>query len=190
MAQVADTTSFYVGLKLRWQDAIWEIVEYDHHKMGRGGAVVRTKLRNVETGSIVENSFKPGEKFERIIYEDKPAQYSYRDGEDYVFMDLATYEEMRLTPQVLGDAAKYLVDDLEIQIEFFEGKVMGIELPKSVTMKVVETPPAFKGDTVTGGGKPATLETGLVVTVPVFVEPGEEIVVDTRTGAYLERAKK
>ncbi|MBQ6112542.1 MAG: elongation factor P, partial [Synergistaceae bacterium] len=94
------------------------------------------------------------------------------------------------SPQVLGDAAKYLVDDIEIQLEFFEGKVMGIELPKSVTMKVVDTPPAFKGDTVTGGGKPATLETGLVVTVPVFIEPGEEIVVDTRTGAYLERAKK
>ena len=187
---VADTTSFYVGLKFRWQGGIWEIVEYDHHKMGRGGAVVRTKLRNVETGSIVENSFKPGEKFERIIYEDKPAQYSYRDGEDYVFMDLSTYEEMRLSPQVLGEAAKYLVDDIEIQLEYFEGKVMGIELPKSVTMKVIDTPPAFKGDTVTGGGKPATLQTGLVVTVPVFVEPGEDIVVDTRTGAYLERAKK
>ena len=105
-------------------------------------------------------------------------------------MDLATYDQMTLSPQVLGDAAKYLVDDLEIQIEFFEGKVMGIELPKSVTLKVVDTPPSFKGDTVSGGGKPATLETGLVVTVPVFVEPGEEIVVDTRTGLYLERAKK
>ena len=160
-------------------------MDYDHHKMGRGGAVVRTKLRNVETGSIVENSFKPGEKFERIIYEEKPAQYSYRDGEDYVFMDLATYDQMTLSPKVLGEAAKYLVDDLEIQLEFFEGKVMGIELPKSVTLKVTDTPPSFKGDTVTGGGKPAT-----VVTVPVFIEPGEEIVVDTRTGLYLERAKK
>mgnify|MGYP002623831089 FL=1 len=190
MAQVVDTTDFYVGLKLRWQDGIWEIVEYDHHKMGRGGAVVRTKLRNVESGAIVENSFKPGEKFERIIYEDKPAQYSYRNGEDYVFLDLATYEEMKLSPQVLGDAVKYLVDNLEIQIEFFEGKVMGIELPKSVIMKVIDTPPSFKGDTVTGGGKPATLETGLVVTVPVFVQPDEDIVIDTRSGLYLERAKK
>ena len=190
MAQVVDTTDFYVGLKFRWQDGIWEIVEYDHHKMGRGGAVVRTKLRNVESGSIVENSFKPGEKFERIIYEEKPAQYSYRDGTDYVFMDLATYDQMTLSPQVLGEATKYLVDGLEIQIEFFEGKVMGIELPKSVTLKVVDTPPSFKGDTVSGGGKPATLETGLVVTVPVFVEPGEDVVVDTRTGLYLERAKK
>ncbi len=190
MAQVVDTTDFYVGLKFRWQGGIWEIVEYDHHKMGRGGAVVRTKLRNVESGSIVENSFKPGEKFERIIYEDKPAQYSYRDGEDYVFMDLATYDQMTLSPAVLGEATKYLVDGLEIQIEFFEGKVMGIELPKSVTLKVVDTPPSFKGDTVSGGGKPATLETGLVVTVPVFVEPGEDVVVDTRSGLYLERAKK
>lgn len=190
MAQVVDTTDFYVGLKFRWQDGIWEIVEYDHHKMGRGGAVVRTKLRNVETGSIVENSFKPGEKFERIVYEEKPAQYSYRDGEDYVFMDLATYDQMTLTPAVLGEAAKYLVDDLEIKLEMFEGKIMGIELPKSVILKVTDTPPSFKGDTVTGGGKPATLETGLVVTVPVFIEPGEEIVVDTRTGLYLERAKK
>ena len=97
---------------------------------------------------------------------------------------------MTLSPAVLGEATKYLVDGLEIQIEFFEGKVMGIELPKSVTLKVVDTPPSFKGDTVSGGGKPATLETGLVVTVPVFVEPGEDIVVDTRTGLYLERAKK
>ena len=105
-------------------------------------------------------------------------------------MDLATYEEMRLSPEVLGDAAKYLVDDMEIQIESFEGRVMGIELPKSVTMKVIETPPSFKGDTVNGGGKPATLETGLVVTVPVFIQPGEDIIVDTRSGLYLERAKK
>ncbi len=105
-------------------------------------------------------------------------------------MDLATYDQMTLSPAVLGDAAKYLVDGLEINIEFFEGKIMGIELPKSVTLKVVETPPSFKGDTVSGGGKPATLETGLVVTVPVFIEPGEDIVVDTRSGLYLERAKK
>lgn len=190
MAQVVDTTDFYVGLKFRWQEGIWEIVEYDHHKMGRGGAVVRTKLRNVETGSTVENSFKPGEKFERIIYDEKPAQYSYRDGEDYVFMDLATYDQLTLPPSVLGDATKYLVDDMEIQLEVFEGKIMGIELPKSVILKVVDTPPSFKGDTVSGGGKPATLETGLTVTVPVFIQPGEAVVVDTRTGLYLERAKK
>ncbi|GHS97533.1 elongation factor P [Synergistales bacterium] len=190
MAQVVDTTDFYAGLKFRWQDGIWEIVEFDHHKMGRGGAVVRTKLRNVETGSIVENSFKPGEKFERIIYEDKPAQFSYKDGDNYVFMDLSTYDEMTITPDALGDATKYLIDNMEINIEVFEGKIMGIELPKSVVLKVTDTPPSFKGDTVTGGGKPAVLETGITVTVPVFVEKDEYVVVDTRSGLYLERAKK
>ncbi|GHS86665.1 elongation factor P [Synergistales bacterium] len=190
MAQVVDTTDFYAGLKFRWQDGIWEIVEFDHHKMGRGGAVVRTKLRNVETGSIVENSFKPGEKFERIIYEDKPAQFSYKDGDNYVFMDLSTYDEMTITPEALGDATKYLIDNMEINIEVFEGKIMGIELPKSVILKVTDTPPSFKGDTVTGGGKPAVLETGITVTVPVFVEKDEHVVVDTRSGLYLERAKK
>ncbi|NLL37124.1 MAG: elongation factor P [Fretibacterium sp.] len=190
MAQIVDTTDFYVGLKFRWQDGIWEIVEYDHHKMGRGGAVVRTKLRNVETGATVDNSFKSGEKFERVVYDEKPAQYSYRDGEDYVFMDLANYDQLTLSPEVLGETTKYLTDHMEIKLEMFEGRVMGIELPMSVVLKVVETPPSFKGDTVSGGGKPATLETGLVVTVPVFIEPGEEIVVDTRTGLYIERAKK
>lgn len=189
MAQIVDTTDFYSGLKLKWQDGIWEIVDYDHHKMGRGGAVVRTKLRNVDTGSAVENSFRPGDKFERVIYEDKPAQYSYKDGDDFVFMDLASYDQLTLTPEVLGDAVKYLQDDLEVKIEFYEGRIMGIELPKSVVLEVTDTPPSFKGDTVTGGGKPATLNTGLVVTVPVFVEVGEKIVVDTRTGLYLERAK-
>jgi elongation factor P len=190
MAQVVDTTDFYAGMKFRWQEGIWEIVEFDHHKMGRGGAVVRTKLRSVETGAIVENSFKPGEKFERIIYDEKPAQFSYKDGSDYVFMDLATYDQLTVSPKALGDAVKYLVDDMEIKIEVFEEKIMGIELPKSVALKVRETPPSFKGDTVSGGGKPAVLETGITVTVPVFVEPGETVVVDTRTGLYLERAKK
>jgi len=188
-SQVAETSDFYVGLKFKWQDGIWEIVEYDHHKMGRGGAVVRTKLRNVDSGSIVENSFRPGEKFERVIYEDRRAQFSYMDGEDYVFMDHATYDQMTISKKTLGSAVNYLVDDLEVMIEFYEGRIMGIELPKSVVLEVVETSPSFKGDTVTGGGKPATLSTGLVVTVPVFVETGEKVVVDTRSGLYLERAK-
>jgi len=190
MAQVVGATEFYVGLKLKWQDAIWEVVEFDHHKMGMGRAMVRTKLRNVKTGSAVENSFRPEEKFERVIYDDRPAQYSYKDGADYVFMDLSTYDQLTISPETLGNAVKYLVEDMEIKLEVFEDRIMGVELPKSVVLKVVNTPPSFKGDTVAGGGKPATLETGITVTVPVFVEPGEAIVVDTRTGLYLERAKK
>ena len=190
MAQVVNAIEFYAGLKFKWQGAIWEVVDFDHHKMAMARAKIRAKLRNLETGSTVENSFTPDEKFERVIYDEKPAQYSYKDGADYVFMDLATYDQMTISPQALGDAVKYLTEDMEIKLEVFEGRIMGIELPKSVVLKVVNTPPSFKGDTVSGGGKPATLETGITVTVPMFVEPGEAIVVDTRTGLYLERAKK
>ena len=189
MAQVVDTTDFHVGMKIKWEGGIWAIESFSHHKMAQR-AMVRAKLRNVETGSAVENSFVPGERFERVVYEEKPAQYSYKDGDDYVFMDLATYDQMPISKEALGDAVKYLVDEMEIKIAFFEGKIMGIELPKSVVLKVMETAPNFKGDTVSGGGKPAVLETGITVTVPVFIEPGENVSVDTRSGQYLERAKK
>jgi elongation factor P len=158
--------------------------------MGRGGAIVRGKLRNLETGSSVEQSFKSGERFERIIFDEKPAQYQYQDGDDYVFMDMETFDQVFLPKDILGDASKYLIDNLEVNFDMYEGRVMGIELPKAVELVVKDTPPGFKGDTASGGGKPAATETGLVVTVPFFVENGESIVVDTRTGEYLERAKK
>ena len=190
MAQIVDTSDFYPGLKIRWQEGIWEVLEFQHHKMGRGGATVRTKMRNVNTGTTIEYSFRSGEKFERIIYEDKPAQFSYMSGEDYIFMDLSTYDEMPISREVLGDVANYLVDNLEVQIEFFEGKIMGIEMPKSVELRVTETPPGFKGDTVSSSGKPATLETGIVITVPLFINVDDTIIVDTRSGEYLERGKK
>jgi elongation factor P len=190
MAQVVDTKDFRPGLKIKWQDGMWVILECSHHKMGRGGAIVRGKLRNLETGSSVDQSFKSGERFERIIFDERPAQYQYRDGDNYVFMDLESYDQVFLNEEVLGDAIKYLVDNLEISLDFYEGRVMGIELPNSVTMQIADTPPGFKGDTASGGGKPATTETGLVITVPFFVENGEMVVVDSRTGEYLERAKK
>lgn len=190
MAQIVDTSKFYVGLKIKWQDGLWEVVDYQHHKMGRGGAVVKTKLRNIDTGSTIENGFRSGERFERIIFEEKPAQYIYQDGDHYVFMDMESFDHLSLSSDVLGNAMNYLIDNLEVSIDFYEGRVMGIELPNSVVLKIVDTAPAFKGDTVSGGGKPAKLETGLVVNVPMFIETGEDIVVDTRTGVYLERAKK
>jgi len=158
--------------------------------MGRGGAIVRGKLRNLETGGSVEQSFKSGERFERVIFEEKPAQYQYQDGDDYVFMDMESFDQVYLSKDMLGDAIKYLIDNLEVSFDMYEGRVMGIELPKSVELKITDTPPGFKGDTASGGGKPAQTETGLVVTVPFFVENGEVVVVDTRTGEYLERAKK
>ena len=157
--------------------------------MGRGGAIVRGKLRNLQTGSGVDQSFKSGERFERVVFDEKPAQYQYKDGEDFVFMDMESYDQVTLTPDVLGDTAKYLIDDLEVSFDMYEGRVMGIELPNQVVMQVTDTPPGFKGDTASGGGKPATTETGLVINVPFFVENGEMVVVDTRTGEYLERAK-
>jgi elongation factor P len=158
--------------------------------MGRGGAIVRTKLRNLESGSIVENSFRSGEKLERVVFDDKAAQYLYQDGENYVFMDLENYDQIYIHKDSLGSAASFLTDNLEVSLEMYEGKIMGIELPTSVELKVVETSPGFKGDTVSGSGKPATLETGLTLTVPMFIETGEVIVVDTRTGEYLERARR
>ena len=190
MAQIVDTSDLRPGMKIKWEGGMWTILECSHHKMGRGGAIVRGKLRNLETGSGVEQSFKSGERFERIIFDEKPAQFQYRDGDQYVFMDMESFDQVFLSAESLGDAVKYLVDNLEVQFEMYEGKVMGVELPNSITMKIVETPPGIKGDTASGSGKPATLETGLVVMVPFFIENGEVIVVDSRTGEYLERSKK
>ena len=190
MAQVVDTSDFYSGMEIRRQEGIWEVDEFQHHKMGRGGATVRTKMKNLETGSTIENSFRSGERFERIIFDEKPAQFSYMNGDVYVFMDLSTYDELPITKEVLGTVADYLVENMEVQIEFFEGKIMGIEIPKSVEMKVIDTPPGFRGDTVSSSGKPAKLETGITITVPLFINVDDTIIVDTRTGQYVERAKK
>ena len=190
MAQIVDTSDFRPGLKIKWEGGMWVILECSHHKMGRGGAIVRGKLRNLETGSSVDQSFKSGERFERIIFDERPAQYQYKDGDSYVFMDMESYDQVSLTEDILGDAVKYLVDDLEVSFDMYEDRVMGIELPNSVAMQITDTPPGFKGDTASGGGKPATTATGLVITVPFFVENGELVLVDTRTGEYLERAKK
>jgi elongation factor P len=190
MAQIVDTSDLRPGMKIKWEDGMWMIVECSHHKMGRGGAIVRGKLRNLETGSIIDQSFKSGERFERIVFDEKPAQYQYREGDNYVFMDLESYDQVYLSKNLMGDTVNYLIDNLEVHLDMYQERVMGIELPTSVELKVMDTPPGFKGDTASGGGKPATLESGLVVTVPFFVENGEVVVVDTRTGEYLERAKK
>jgi len=143
----------------------------------------------MNNGSIVDNSFRPTERFERVILEEKPAQFMYRDGDNYVFMELESYDQVYVPEKALGEGAGYLRDNLEVTLQLLDGRVVGVELPKSVELKVVDTPPGFKGDTVSGGGKPATLETGLVITVPMFVEVGDVVVVDTRTGNYIERAK-
>ncbi|HDQ93155.1 MAG TPA: elongation factor P [Synergistetes bacterium] len=190
MGQVVDTSDFHSGMKIIWQEGIWEIVDCQHHKMGRGGAIVRTKLKNLENGSIVEHSFRSGERLERVIFEDKPAQFLYQDGENYVFMDMQNYDQIYIHKDILAGVSQFLKDNLEVELEMHEGRIMGIELPKSVELRIVDTTPGFKGDTVSGSGKPATLETGFTLSVPMFVEVGEVIIVDTRTGEYIERAKR
>ncbi len=189
MAQIVDTNSFRQGMMIKWEDSIWEILDCQHHKMGRGGAIVRTKLRNIYSGSIIETSFRAGERFERVVFDERKAQFIYKEGDNYVFMDMESYDQIYVPKPVLGDKALYLSDNLEVSLELYEGNIVGIELPNTVSLKVVDTPPGYKGDTVSGGGKPATLETGLTITVPMFVEVGDIVLVDTRTGEYLERDK-
>lgn len=189
MAQIVDTNSFRQGMMIKWEDSIWEILDCQHHKMGRGGAIVRTKLRNIYSGSIIETSFRAGERFERVVFDERKAQFIYKEGDNYVFMDMESYDQIYVPKSVLGDKALYLSDNLEVSLELHEGNIVGIELPNTVSLKVVDTPPGYKGDTVSGGGKPATLETGLTITVPMFVEVGDIVLVDTRTGEYLERDK-
>ena len=189
MAQIVDTNSFRQGMMIKWEDSIWEILDCQHHKMGRGGAIVSTKLRNIYSGSIIETSFRAGERFERVVFDERKAQFIYKEGDNYVFMDMESYDQIYVPKPVLGDKALYLSDNLEVSLELYEGNIVGIELPNTVSLKVVDTPPGYKGDTVSGGGKPATLETGLTITVPMFVEVGDIVLVDTRSGEYLERDK-
>ena len=189
MAQIVDTSSFRQGMMIKWEDGIWEIIDCQHHKMGRGGAIVRTKLRNISSGAIIETSFRSGERFERVIFDERKAQYIYREGDNYVFMDLENYDQIYVHDSVLGEKAAYLSDNLEVVLKLYEGRVVGVDLPNAVSLKVVDTPPGYKGDTVSGGDKPATLETGLTITVPMFIEVDDYVLVDTRTGEYLERDK-
>lgn len=163
-------------------------VDYSHMKMGRGTAQVRTKLRNLKTGAITEETFRPEQRFPRVRIEKRVMQYLYSDGEQHHFMDTQNYEQVALGPAQLGDALKFLKENMEVQVQFYEDAPLGLELPTSVDLEIVETEPGFKGDTATGGTKPARLETGLAVNVPLFVNQGDRIKVDTRTGEYMERA--
>jgi elongation factor P len=156
-----------------------QVLDYAHVKMGRGSAIVRAKFKNVNTGAVTEETFRPEEKFMRARIERTDAQYLYKDGDSYVVMDSTTYDQFPVSEELLGDATKWLKEN--------DGKVLGVELPIAVELEVTYTEPGYKGDTATGGSKPATLETGAVVDVPLFVTQGERIRVDTRNGRYMER---
>jgi elongation factor P len=176
------------GMTLDLPEGLFSVVEFQHVKPGKGGAFVRTKLKNVRTGAQVERTYRADEKLEQAIIDKREMQFLYRDGSDYVFMDTSSYEQLQVNTGLLGDSANYLKEGDDAVLQFFGTEIVGVDLPASVELTVADTEPGLQGDRVSGARKPATLETGLVLQVPLFVNPGEKIKVDTRTGEYLTRA--
>jgi elongation factor P len=176
------------GMTLNLPEGLFNVVEFQHVKPGKGGAFVRTKLKNQRTGAVIERTYRADEKLEQAIIDKREMQFLYRDGGDYVFMDTTSYEQIQVETGLLGDAANYLKEGDDAVIEFFGSEIVGVELPAAVELTIAETEPGLQGDRVSGARKPATLETGLVIQVPLFVNPGEKVKVDTRTGEYLTRA--
>lgn len=176
------------GMALEHDGALFQIVDFQHVKPGKGHAFVRTTLRNVRTGAVVDRTFRAGEKVERAMIDNRDMNFLYRDGDDYVFMDSVTYDQLNVTPAVLGAAGNYIVDGSTVVLRMFGDEVVGTELPASVELNIAETEPGVQGDRVSGARKPATLETGLVIQVPLFVNPGDRVKVDTRSGDYITRA--
>ena len=183
-----DTSDFKTGLTIELDGDPCKIVDFQHVKPGKGAAFVRTKIKNLKTGASIERAFRPGEKLQDAIMERKQMQYLYFDGESYVFMDNNTYEQSSLTEAQLGGGEKFLKENMDCLVTSFKGEVMEVELPNTVELKVIDTEPGIKGSTASGGTKPATLETGAVVNVPFFVNVDDVLRIDTRTGAYIERA--
>ncbi|CAB4826844.1 MAG: elongation factor P [Actinobacteria bacterium] len=176
------------GMSLNLDDGLFTVIEFQHVKPGKGGAFVRTKLRNTRTGAVIERTFRADEKLDQAIIDKRDTQFLYRDGDDYVFMDTTTFDQTTVSPATLGEAALYLKVGDGANLQTYNEEIVGIELPASVELTVTETEPGVQGDRVSGARKPATVETGLVIQVPLFVEEGEVIKVDTRSGEYLTRA--
>jgi elongation factor P len=184
------TSDFKKGLKVEYKGEPCEIIDFQHVKMGRGGAIVRTKFRNLKTGAVLEDTFRSGEKLDKPGLEEKSMQYLYVQDDMYYFMDTETYEQVPLTLSQLGDAKNFLKENMTVKILYHKEMPISIEIPTFVELKVMKTAPAgFKGDTASGGGKPATLETGAVIKVPFHINEGDSIKVDTRTLEYIERVK-
>jgi elongation factor P len=175
------------GVAIELDGELWQILDYHHIKMGRGSAQVRITLRNIKRGQTIERSFQAGTKWPRASMERRPVQFLYGDGSDFNFMDNDTYDQFSLTREQLGEAANYLTDGMTLDRTSYQGETIGVELPVTVDLRVTNTEPGFAGDTQSGARKPATTETGLVVQVPIFVNEGDTIRVDTRTGEYQTR---
>jgi elongation factor P len=176
------------GVTLQVEGGLFTIIEFQHVKPGKGGAFVRTKLRNLRSGAVIERTYRADERLEQAIIDKRDMQFLYRDGTDYVFMDQSNYDQINVSAKNLGDAANYLKESGVAMIIQHNDEIIGVEMPASVELVIAETEPGIQGDRVSGARKPATLETGLVVQVPLFVGPGEVIKVDTRSGEYITRA--
>ena len=182
------TNDFKNGISIILDGVLYQIIEFQHIKPGKGGAFVRTKLKNMRTKAVIDRTFRAGEKVEDAYISTKKIQYTYKTGDSYFFMDSETYEEVTIPEAVVGDSKKFLKEGLEISSLWHEDKIVDITIPPSVVFKIEETEPGIKGDTAKAAFKPATIETGAVILVPIFVNTGDKIKVDTRTGNYLERA--
>jgi len=180
---------FRNGVTFEMEGKVMQVVEFQHVKPGKGAAFVRTKMKNVITGAVTETSFNPTAKFEQAFVDRKDMEYSYNDGDLYYFMDMESYEMTPIGKDVLGDNFKFVKENMTCRIMSYKGSVFGVEPPNFVELEVTETDPGFKGDTATNVTKPATLETGAEIKVPLFINPGDKIRIDTRTGEYLERCK-
>ncbi len=182
------TSEFKTGITIEMNGDIYSVLEFQHVKPGKGAAFVRTKLKNLRTGSIVDHTFRAGEKVARAHLERKEMEYLYRDDDTYYLMDAITYEQLPLLAETLGEGSKYLKENDRLTVVMLGEEVVGVEVPITVILAVTDTEPGIKGDTTSGATKPATMETGLVVQVPLFVNSGDKVKIDTRTGSYLERA--
>ena len=185
---IITTNDLRNGMTLELDGNLFSVVEFQHVKPGKGHAFVRTTLKNARSGAVVDRTFRAGEKVQRATIDKREMQLLYREGDDLVFMDNESYDQMTVPPEVLGDAARFLVEGSAAVMLMHGAEIVGTDLPAAVALTITETEPGIQGDRVSGATKPATLETGLVVAVPLFVSPGERVKVDTRSGAYISRA--
>ena len=183
------SNDFRPGVSIVLDGSVWRVVEFLHVKPGKGAAFVRTKLKNVQTGGVVERTFRAGESVPQATLEKSVMQHTYKEGEAFVFMDMESYEESRLSETQIGDRVKYLKEGMEVNVVRWDDQVLEVELPNLVVLEVTQTDPGVKGDTATGGNKPAVVETGATVMVPLFISQGEKIKIDTRNDTYLGREK-
>jgi len=182
------SNDFRTGVTIEIDNDVWQVVDFQHVKPGKGAAFVRAKLKNARTGAVVERTFNAGEKMPKAHVDRREMQYLYASDDQYNFMDNETFEQIALTAAQLGDATKFLKENMSIGIMFFQGSIIGVDIPNSVELTVIETDPGIRGDTATGGTKPAKVETGYIVKVPLFINIGDVLRIDTRSGDYLERA--